>query len=245
VVALEGELSQREADLESLLAKQNKLKNQTDLATVTVHLVTPGQGRGDRRERATAGGFTAGLGGGWDAFTAAAVGAATVLGAVAAVHGRDRRPGPAAGLGHGAAAPLADHSFHHSWLTACPDIAPGEMSVSYAPGRTCPGRTWMLNCGPVRRAVGGSAVLVLALAVGQPAVQAAPLSTAPITSLISLGVHDKPSAGAELRAPRSATDGRYVAFDSDADKPGPRRHQTRRTTCSSATGAPGAPNGSA
>ncbi|HZE67809.1 MAG TPA: hypothetical protein VE081_14330 [Sporichthyaceae bacterium] len=74
----------------------------------------------------------------------------------------------------------------------------------------------MLNCGPVRRAVGGSAVLVLALAVGQPAVQAAPLSTAPITSLISLGVHDKPSAG-QSYAPSISTDGRYVAFDSDAD----------------------------
>ena len=81
VVALEGELSQREADLESLLAKQNKLKNQTDLATVTVHLVTPAKAAviaASEHRR----GFTAGLGGGWDAFTAAAVGAATVLGAV-------------------------------------------------------------------------------------------------------------------------------------------------------------------
>lgn len=81
VVTLEGELSVREADLEALLAKQNKLKDQTDLATVTMHLVTPATAaapaaHGHRR------GFAAGLGNGWDAFTAAALGAATVLGAV-------------------------------------------------------------------------------------------------------------------------------------------------------------------
>jgi hypothetical protein len=80
VVTLEGELSAREADLEALLAKQNKLKDQTDLATVTVHLVTPGHAAAAAAHHRR--GFAAGLGNGWAAFTAAAVGAATVLGAV-------------------------------------------------------------------------------------------------------------------------------------------------------------------
>jgi hypothetical protein len=81
VVALESQLSQREADLEALLAKQNKLKDQTDLATVTVHLSTPSKPAvvAPSTHRM---GFITGLGNGWDAFTGAAVAAATVLGTV-------------------------------------------------------------------------------------------------------------------------------------------------------------------
>jgi hypothetical protein len=82
VVALESQLSQREADLEALLAKQNKLKDQTDLATVTVHLSTPPKVPAVVAPPTHRMGFTTGLGNGWDAFTGAAVGAATVLGAV-------------------------------------------------------------------------------------------------------------------------------------------------------------------
>jgi Tol biopolymer transport system component len=62
-------------------------------------------------------------------------------------------------------------------------------------------------------------VLALALATGQPAVGAtAPRADRglPITSLISLGVHNKPSEG-QSYAPSISTDGRYVDFDSDAD----------------------------
>jgi Tol biopolymer transport system component len=63
------------------------------------------------------------------------------------------------------------------------------------------------------------AVLALTLAVGQPALGASTPRAdrgLPITSLISLGVHNKPSAG-QSYAPSISTDGRYVAFDSDAD----------------------------
>jgi hypothetical protein len=82
VVALESQLSQREADLEALLAKQNKLRDQTDLATVTLHLNTPAKAAAVVPPAQHRMGFTTGLGNGWDAFTGAAVAAATVLGAV-------------------------------------------------------------------------------------------------------------------------------------------------------------------
>jgi hypothetical protein len=83
VVALESQLSQRESDLEALLAKQHKLKDQTDLATVTVHLSTPPKPPAAVVAPPTHRmGFGTGLGNGWDAFTGAALGAAAVLGAV-------------------------------------------------------------------------------------------------------------------------------------------------------------------
>jgi hypothetical protein len=81
VVALEGELSQREADLEALLAKQSKLKDQTSLATVTVHLETA-QAVAAAAATDDDKGFGAGLADGWDAFTDAAVAGATVVGAL-------------------------------------------------------------------------------------------------------------------------------------------------------------------
>ena len=80
VVALEGELSQREADLDALLAKQTSLKDQTSLATVTVHLKTAEALAATAEDDDE--GFTAGLSNGWDAFTTSATAGATVLGAL-------------------------------------------------------------------------------------------------------------------------------------------------------------------
>ncbi len=82
VVTLEGELADRESELEALLAKQQKLAQEVDLATVTVHLQTkehPAPPAPPRPSEAT--GFIAGLDGGWGAFTGAVVATATVLGA--------------------------------------------------------------------------------------------------------------------------------------------------------------------
>ena len=79
LASLEGELSQRETDLESLEARQRALADQVQLATVTVHLVasaTPAAVHHARR------GFVAGLGNGWDAFTATLTALLTALGAV-------------------------------------------------------------------------------------------------------------------------------------------------------------------
>ncbi|MFE4694371.1 DUF4349 domain-containing protein [Streptomyces sp. NPDC056749] len=65
VVTLEGELSSRQADLESLLAQQASLKDRTTLATVTLELSEPEAGAKDPDGDT---GFLDALGGGWDAF---------------------------------------------------------------------------------------------------------------------------------------------------------------------------------
>jgi hypothetical protein len=83
VVRIESELSERESDLESLQAQQKALAGLTELATVSVILVTPAHHvapvhPAHHREL----GFVAGLRGGWDAFAAAVTVALTVLGAV-------------------------------------------------------------------------------------------------------------------------------------------------------------------
>jgi hypothetical protein len=78
VVALEQELSTRQANLESLQAQQRALADQTALATVTLLLVdvqTP-----PPPEPTT--GFLLGLSKGWDAFTGALAVGLTVLGAL-------------------------------------------------------------------------------------------------------------------------------------------------------------------
>ncbi|MEU6665360.1 DUF4349 domain-containing protein [Streptomyces sp. NPDC046727] len=86
VVALEGELSTRQADLEALLARQESLKDRTSLATVTLSL-----SQAPVREADDAPGFTDALAGGWHAFVsllrwiALALGAALPFAALAAL----------------------------------------------------------------------------------------------------------------------------------------------------------------
>ncbi|WP_432103438.1 DUF4349 domain-containing protein [Streptomyces sp. bgisy091] len=81
VVTLEGELSRRQADLESLLAQQASLKDRTTLATVTLELGEPGEGDRDGREDDP--GFLDALGGGWDAFVTTLRWITVVIGATA------------------------------------------------------------------------------------------------------------------------------------------------------------------
>ncbi|WP_327272260.1 DUF4349 domain-containing protein [Streptomyces sp. NBC_01224] len=87
VVALEGELSSRQASLESLLAQQESLKDRTTLATITLDLSEPETVAKDGDDP----GFLDALGGGWHAFVtmlrwlAMAVGAAAPFLAAAAV----------------------------------------------------------------------------------------------------------------------------------------------------------------
>ena len=78
VVALEGEMSKREADLEALQARQRTLADQTAQATVTVRLVA--SDAPVVNESST--GFLAGLKTGWDGFTGAVAVALTVVGAL-------------------------------------------------------------------------------------------------------------------------------------------------------------------
>ncbi|MGW3836594.1 DUF4349 domain-containing protein [Streptomyces microflavus] len=89
VVTLEGELSSRQADLESLLAQQASLKDRTSLATITLDLTEPDAPRKDGKNDDP--GFLDALGGGWDAFVtmfrwiAVAIGAAAPFLATAAL----------------------------------------------------------------------------------------------------------------------------------------------------------------
>ncbi|WP_037804154.1 DUF4349 domain-containing protein [Streptomyces sp. NRRL F-5135] len=79
VVELEGELSTRQAALESLLAQQAALKDRTTLATITLELTeTPAAENGKEDDP----GFLDALAGGWDAFTATLRWIAVGVGAV-------------------------------------------------------------------------------------------------------------------------------------------------------------------
>lgn len=78
VVALEGELSKREADLEALQARQRALADQTAQATVTVRLV----GDGAPVPAPSTTGFLAGLSVGWDTLTGALAVLLTAVGAL-------------------------------------------------------------------------------------------------------------------------------------------------------------------
>ncbi|MGW6687159.1 DUF4349 domain-containing protein [Streptomyces sp. NPDC054961] len=67
VVTLEAELSKRQSDLESLLAQQTALKDQTSLGTITLTFSEPAKAREKAPEKAEPG-FLDALFGGWRAF---------------------------------------------------------------------------------------------------------------------------------------------------------------------------------
>ncbi len=79
MIRIESELSQRQAELESLKAQQKYLSDQTSMSTITVRLWTKDAPPPPTEEDS---GFLAGLAGGWHALTTVLVGAATVAGAV-------------------------------------------------------------------------------------------------------------------------------------------------------------------
>ncbi|MEU8123417.1 DUF4349 domain-containing protein [Spirillospora sp. NPDC049024] len=77
IMSIEQEISQREADLEALQARQKALADRTRFATVTVTVVTKAPPPVKDEPR---GGFVGGLQSGWHAFTAFVGGVAAVLG---------------------------------------------------------------------------------------------------------------------------------------------------------------------
>ena len=79
IVAIEGELSQRESDLESMEAQLKSLDDAVDLATLSVMLSAQGAPKKPAKDNT---GFLAGLSNGWDAFTGALVVGLTVVGAL-------------------------------------------------------------------------------------------------------------------------------------------------------------------
>jgi hypothetical protein len=80
VMAIESQLSRREADLNSLLRQQAHLADQTALSTITVTIDRPATAA--TRQASDHSGFAAGLSGGWDALRTVGTGLATVAGAV-------------------------------------------------------------------------------------------------------------------------------------------------------------------
>ncbi|MEV0665094.1 DUF4349 domain-containing protein [Actinomadura luteofluorescens] len=77
IMSIEQEISEREADLEALQARQKSLAHRTQFATVTVTLVSKAAPAEKDEPR---GGFVGGLENGWHAFTAFVGGVAAVLG---------------------------------------------------------------------------------------------------------------------------------------------------------------------
>ncbi len=82
ILEIEREISSREADLESLQARQKALEAQTGMATVTLTLLPRPQSSPRPEKKDDAGGFLAGLRTGWDTLTTSTVVALTVLGAL-------------------------------------------------------------------------------------------------------------------------------------------------------------------
>jgi hypothetical protein len=79
IVAIEGELSQRESNLESLEAQLKSLNDAVDLSTLSVILSAQGAPKKPAKDDT---GFLAGLNSGWDAFVGALVVGLTVVGAL-------------------------------------------------------------------------------------------------------------------------------------------------------------------
>jgi hypothetical protein len=80
IVSVESELTRREADLESLLAKQKALADQTELATLNLTMTEPGKAPPAPKKDET--GFVGGLKDGWKAFAATVTVLLTMLGAL-------------------------------------------------------------------------------------------------------------------------------------------------------------------
>ncbi|MGW5260681.1 DUF4349 domain-containing protein [Microbispora sp. NPDC004025] len=81
ILEIEREITNREAELESLQARQKALAAQTGMATVTLTLVPPPKASA-RPTKEDPSGFLGGLRTGWDTLTASTVVALTVLGAL-------------------------------------------------------------------------------------------------------------------------------------------------------------------
>ncbi|WP_169949451.1 DUF4349 domain-containing protein [Microbispora sp. H11081] len=82
ILEIEREIANREAELESLQARQKALEAQTGMATVTLTLVLPPERSATNTGKEDPSGFLGGLRTGWNALTTSTVVALTVLGAL-------------------------------------------------------------------------------------------------------------------------------------------------------------------
>lgn len=81
VIALENELSQREADLEALQAEQRVLQARTTMSTISVDVTRPDTKQSPSTDAAS-GGFVSGIKRGWDALVTFVLAVAHTLGLV-------------------------------------------------------------------------------------------------------------------------------------------------------------------
>ena len=82
IVAIESELTRRQADLDSMVKRLAFLRDQTSMSTVTVNIQrTDGEPKKEKKEDDDAG-FFSGLEDGWNALTSFGTGLSTVAGAV-------------------------------------------------------------------------------------------------------------------------------------------------------------------
>jgi hypothetical protein len=83
IVAIEAQLTHRQAELDSLKSQQAYLADQTSLSTIAVHIERTRDGKEKKEKDDTdETGFLSGLENGWDALTTFGAGVATVVGAV-------------------------------------------------------------------------------------------------------------------------------------------------------------------
>lgn len=82
LIEVEAQLASREADLESLEARQRALANQVALATITLHLVPAAKHHAKPAPAKHYSGFVGGLERGWHAFSTAVAWLAVAVGAV-------------------------------------------------------------------------------------------------------------------------------------------------------------------
>lgn len=84
IIALESELSQREADLESLQSQQRALADKTSMSTLTVTISKPAPGPRPKphSDDNFAGGFVSGIKQGWDALKTSVLAVGHVFGLV-------------------------------------------------------------------------------------------------------------------------------------------------------------------
>ncbi|WP_051486243.1 DUF4349 domain-containing protein [Nocardioides sp. J54] len=78
VISVERELATRQADLDSLVARQEYLADQTSFSTITVTIEQPDGDRADEEDETD--GFVEGLAAGWDSFVGGLVAILTVVG---------------------------------------------------------------------------------------------------------------------------------------------------------------------
>jgi hypothetical protein len=80
IISIEAQLSQRQADLDSLKSTQAYLKDQTSMSTITVLMERTPEPVRTKKTQHEAAGFLTGLEDGWGALTALAAGLALLLG---------------------------------------------------------------------------------------------------------------------------------------------------------------------